>query len=94
MRLEEGAGKIDAQGREGFLSTSGEQLVGQCRPIVHEADGVGVSHGDAHEFEGSPRRIEAQMPQATSASSRSTRYLAKQRTPLPHIWAKVPSALM
>ena len=62
MRLEEGAGKIDAQGREGFLSTSGEQLVGQCRPIVHEADGVGVSHGDAHEFEGSPRRIEAQMP--------------------------------
>ena len=62
MRLEEGAGKIDAQGREGLLSTSGEQLVGQCRPIVHEADGVGVSHGDAHEVEGSPRRIEAQMP--------------------------------
>lgn len=30
MRLEEGAGKIDAQGREGLLSTSGEQLVGNA----------------------------------------------------------------
>ena len=42
-----------------------------------------------------PARVSAtRLPEATSASSRSTRYLAKQRTPLPHIWAKVPSALM
>jgi len=42
-----------------------------------------------------PARVSTvRLPRAASTMPRSTTYFAKQRTPLPHIWAKVPSALM
>ncbi len=52
--LEEGAGRPDAQGSRGISQHQRGTARRAMPPNRPRGDGVGVSHGDAHEFEGSP----------------------------------------